>query len=534
MTVTTPPATGEGASGDERPDARRTAPASWRPYTTRGLKWRIFLTAWIVFGLHFSTDIVREHYPALALGDHLSFRLDEYGGLHPDLFETPGRGWHMGNNPGISMFAAIPYALMRPVIDPIVERVREGRERAGLTEPPEYRSEWPNQRAFFAEAWRRGLDVKLALAAAVTQLLFMAPVCAAGAVLMFALLRRLLPAERTATGLALLFAFGTPLFYRAAFLNHNMVLGLFAFAAFVYIWNPGRDRRPTVRAQFLAAGLAAGLTLLFDYSGVVFVAGLFVYAHAVNRSSLDGRAFVRRAWWFGLGGIGPVALLWLYQWRAFGNPFLPGQHWMPPVQWIDLGYQGYGAPQLELLWALAFDHRFGLFIFCPLLLLAFVAPWTERGVGRRLPARELWACVAIFAALWIFFSGSNYTRLQYNTGMRYMAPAVPFLFVPAALVLARWPRAIQGLVTVASVGLTWCLAMYREVERPLGVLDPVIRTLVDGFQLPVLEAVEKTGGAYGGFGADGTSPLGLLALAGILVWIVWRVGRAPMVGPDAG
>ena len=520
----TPPAPAGASSG----------PAPWSPYTTRGLKWRIFLTAWIVFGLHFTTDVVREHYPALALADHLSFRLDEYGGLHPDLFETPGRGWHIGNNPGISMFAAIPYALLRPVIDPIVEGVRERRERAGLTEPPAFESEWPNQRAFFAEAWRRGLDVKLALAAAVTQLLFMAPVCAAGAVLMFALLRRLLPTERQAAGLALLFAFGTPLFYRAGFLNHNMVLGLFAFAAFLFIWSPGRVPKPSERAQFLAAGLAAGLTILFDYSGVVFFAALFLYPHLVNRVPLDARSVIRRSFWFGMGGVGPVLLLWFYQWRAFGNPLLPGQHWMPPVEWIELGYQGYGSPQPELLWALAFDHRFGLFAFCPLLLLAFAAPWVERGPGRWLPRRELWSCLAIFAAVWVFFSGSNYTRLQYNTGMRYMAPIVPFLFLPAALVLARWPRIVQALVAALSVGLTWSLALYREVERPLGVFDPVVRTLVDGPELPVLEALEKTGGAYGGLGAEGTSPIGLMLLAGALVWIVWRVGRGAGVPADAG
>jgi hypothetical protein len=334
-------------------------PAAWGRRSPRSLRWRIFATAWIVFSLHFATDIVREHYPAIALGDDLTFRLDEFGGLHPDLFETPGRGWHIGNNPGISMFAAIPYAVARPLIDPIVERVQEGRAAAGLTEPPAYDTEWPNQREFFAEAWRRGLDVKLALAALVMQVLFMAPVCAGAVVLMFGVLRHVFGSDRSAGWMSLLFAFGTPLFYRAGFLNHNMVLGLIAFAAFALIWDPAGTRPLSVRAQMAVAGLAAGLTLLFDYSGVVFVALLFGYAILRNRDSLDARAFIERSFWFGVGGAGPVFLLWFYQWRAFGNPFLPGQHWMPPVEWIELGYQGYGPPQLELLGALAFDHRFG-------------------------------------------------------------------------------------------------------------------------------------------------------------------------------
>ena len=94
----------------------RKAPKPWRLPAT-SMAWRLFLSAWIIFSLHFATDIVREHYPAIALGDHFSFRLDEYGGLHPDLFEKPGWGWHIGNNPGVSMLAAIPYVLARPLID---------------------------------------------------------------------------------------------------------------------------------------------------------------------------------------------------------------------------------------------------------------------------------------------------------------------------------------------------------------------------------------------------------------------------------
>lgn len=495
----------------------------WRGYSSRGLGARIFLTAWIVFTLHFATDIVREHYPVLALGDHLSFRVDEYGGLHPDLFEKEGYGWHIGNNPGVSMFAAIPYALARPVIDPIVRRVLERRAREGRTEPPAYESEWPNQREFFAEAWRRGLDVKLALAAFVTQAFFMAPVCAAGVVLLFLVLRALLRDDRAAAWLSLLFAFGTPLFYRAGFLNHNMVLGLIAFAGFVAVWNPWETDRLSIPRQFFVAGLAGGLAVLFDYSGVVFLGGLYLYALVRRVGSLEGAGeAARRTGWYALGALGPIALLWFYQWRSFGHPLYPGQHWMPPVEWIELGYQGYGLPQPELLGALAFDPRFGLFAFCPLLLLALAGPWARR---RGLPRREWWTCVLLFVALWVFFAGSNYTRLQYNTGVRYMAPIVPFLFLPAALALLRAPWWAARLLAGLSVALTWCLAMYREVERPLGVLDPVVRTLAGGFDLPVLQALARAGDAYGGLAAGGTSPLPLFAFAAALLGVVWASPR---------
>ena len=115
---------------------------------TNGIALRLFLTCWLIYSVHFATNIVREIYPALALGDHLSFRLDEYAGLHPDIFEKPGYGWHINNNPGVSFVAAIPYTILRPGINWVVERINQARVIAGQTEPPQYASPWPLARRF--------------------------------------------------------------------------------------------------------------------------------------------------------------------------------------------------------------------------------------------------------------------------------------------------------------------------------------------------------------------------------------------------
>src|SRR5437660_1662991 len=136
-------------------------PTPWR-FPTRGLAVRLFLTCWLVYSLHLATNTVREIYLALSIADHFSFRVDEYANIHPDLFEKRGYGWHIGANPGVSMLAAIPYALCRPVIDPILETVNRRRSAAlasGKIEPPMYNSPWPLAQRFFQESWRRGLDV---------------------------------------------------------------------------------------------------------------------------------------------------------------------------------------------------------------------------------------------------------------------------------------------------------------------------------------------------------------------------------------
>ena len=44
----------------------------------RSRRWRIFLIVWMVYSLHFATNVVREHYPAFSLAEHGTLRVDEY------------------------------------------------------------------------------------------------------------------------------------------------------------------------------------------------------------------------------------------------------------------------------------------------------------------------------------------------------------------------------------------------------------------------------------------------------------------------
>jgi len=507
----------------------RFEPEPWR-LAPRAIAVRLFLTCWLLYALHFASNTVREVYPALAMGDHLSFRVDEYAHMHPDLFEKPGYGWHIGNNPGASMVAAIPYALFRPLIDGVVERVNRVRAQS-RAEPPAYNSPWPMAREFYREAWRRGLDVKFGLGALVMQVFCMAPASAGAVVVFFWLLRRLLDSDRTALWLALLYAFGTPVFFRTGYLNQNLMLGHIAFLGFLALWNPQDCLRWRAGTRYFLAGLAGGTALLFDYSGAVLLVGLFVYG-LLKRLQGGSGAVVGCGLRYVLGTLAPVGLLWFYQWRSFGHPFYPGQHWMPPVEWIELGYQGYGAPQWELLRALAFDYRYGFFVSCPFMILALASPLLGRGARRGLPALELAALLALFTAFWIFFSGSNYTRLQFNTGVRYMSAMYPFLFLPAALVLMRLPRAAVYAVGVVSIAQAWCMAMYRNVERGLGVLDPVLHVLLGGFQLPALTVLSRMEPYREFFGA-GASPLPLFALTAAVLYALWArrfVGSDGKVG----
>ena len=77
---------------------------------------------------------------------------------------------------------------------------------------------------------------------------------------------------------------------------------------FLAMWNPGRNPRWSERVRYFLGGLAGGAALLFDYSGVVLLAGLFCYCVAKAWDKGISSAW-RGAVSYALGAAGPILLL---------------------------------------------------------------------------------------------------------------------------------------------------------------------------------------------------------------------------------
>ena len=139
--------------------------------------------------------------------------------------------------------------------------------------------------------------------------------------------------------------------------------------------------------------------------------------------------------------------------------------------------------------------------------------------------------------LLVFCSGISYTRLQFNNGMRYLAPTLPFLFLPVAVVLVKMlPRRLAYIVSIIAVAQAWSMAMSRDVERGFGVLDPVLHVFIGGFQIPLLTVLSRmSSGQYGNYASAGVSPLPVFAVVAALIFVVWSPGRRtePGSGPEA-
>lgn len=480
---------------------------------------RLFVTVWVVYALHATTNVVRETYLAIALGSRGSVRVDAYLGLHPDLFEIPGRGSYINNNPGASILGGIAYVFVRPAIALAVAI----RPAIAQPKPPaQYDDPRPNRTRFMNAARARGMDITLGLAAIGIQVLLMAPLGALAAVLVWWRLRARIGNDREALSWALVYAFATPMLFRSAFLNQNAILAHLVLFSYLLMtptadeaestdpWHPPR--------RLLAIGACLGFGLLSDYSAVplLLVFGLWILTDGYRWARTTGA--LRFGFNYVAGALGPILVLLGYQWIAFGSPWYPAQRYMPPTPYSVQGWFGFSLPTWELAWGNLFDLRYGLFAFCPLLLAALAAPFLVS--PREGPRRQtLWWIFGATFALYLFSCANQFANLQWNTGVRYMVPAVPLLFFASVPVLRRSPAWLRWGLVLASLVASLAVTMTRE-DVPTG-----LRMIASGGPtLPVFIVLQKMASGYG-LPVPWWAIWAVYAALGLLLWATWRGWR---------
>ena len=488
------------------------------------------MTGWIILSLHFATNVVREHYPALTLIDHGHFQLDEYAGFHADIFEHRDGHHYIGNQVAGSVVAAVPLLLFKPLLD-FLQEVGATKAKARSGGAAEYKTEYPGRAKFFEKVRERGLDLKFGAVTAITTVFLMAPLCALFGVLIFNVLRWRQVEQGRAIWLSLLFVFGTPIFYRAATLNHNLMFAFATFGAFLLLWRSADDPDRSWRVD-LGSGLLAGSTVALDYAGAIVGPALYAYL-AVTRYRTAGVAgVVRSTAIFVAGCLPPFVFLWVTQWWMYGHPLLPGQFWMPNQnEFVGEGTRGFTAPDPEIFWQNLFSLDWGLYTFGPLLLLG-AWPVFRAGDGSVFPSRERRFAWLFMLGFMLFCASNQYSRLQWNTGFRYLLPLVPFAFLMAANHLHRMPSRILAVVTGVCVVHTWVLSMVRytppsrhvgAADYPAAVPESWLRFFEHGVQFPWLTVLRSTPSlAIPGMRAL-WFPYALLALTGLLVAFVWWV-----------
>jgi hypothetical protein len=499
--------------------------------TLASVRLRLFLIVWIVYGVHFATNVVREHYPAFALIERGDFFLDDYAGFHADIYFHPvTQHWVVGNQVLGSLPAVVPLLAFDPALDALQRwELAHGAER---TRGAEYDTDRPNRAAFFATVRDRGLLLRFAASAALTSLLLMAPLGAALAAGMHALLERRGVAPDRATALALLFALGTPVFYRSAHLVHNMFLLAAVLGAFVLLWRAPGDAEPHGAKRAFWAGLLAGSCLALDYAGAIALAALGLYLALPRWREAGFAAAARECVPFVLGALPPILFLLATQAWMYGDPFTPGQMHQQENEFTARGVRGIDWPSLSVFARNLFDDAWGLVPWSPFLAIAFLPSRLLGGDASNwiLPLRER-RFVAGFAWAFLLFCAMNqFSLLQWNTGFRYLLPLVPLWFLAASDWLARLPKPAFWALAAPSIAHMWVLSMSRFQQPSSGYAGepvPLVcwrEILTHGPQLPWLSVLRQTA-------SDPASPLhwpiwpsATLAASFAVCWWVWRTG----------
>jgi hypothetical protein len=302
---------------------------------------------------------------------------------------------------------------------------------------------------------------------------------------------------------SLVWPFGTSLW------GHSMSAASLLISLCLVLW-PGGVRHAAL------AGVFGGLAVVIDYPAALVLApiGLIMLGRPSSR---------RTALMFAAGAAIPLAVLLAYQKLVFGGFFTATVvHGNPEflTEGQALGVLGMVRP--GVIWMLSFSPYRGLFLYCPVLVMAAAGAWRLWQTDRR------WfvaAGVMGVAATMVFVSSFNGWWGGACTGPRYLIVVIPVLvlLLPAWSLLTRfWQWAYAGALAVS-------IANMLAISAVEVMADPAERNPLYGFVYSrLLTGQYPRSPLSGNLGASlfGLHPaldlVPVFMLIGVVLVVLWR------------
>lgn len=433
--------------------------------------------------------------------DHHTWTLSDEDAHHSalraafDISVYQGRVYS-GVAPGATLLAVPVYALLRPVFarfDPDVIRGRavnyyaRNSLRMGLAPPAHLKDVYLLQ---IGMAW-----------------LVMAPLFATLGVRLFAAIRAWGSAPRQALFSSLAVCLGTYVLYYSTMYSRQGLASLLVWHAALTLFGSAPPRAGRV----LVASSLAALACVIEYSAAVVV----VLSLVCLLPLLGARERIVAVLPIGLAFLG----LALYHRAVFGSPFTTPYHLRyflggkplsgpNPATFAQSGNAGMSLPSAGIALALLFGKYKGLFVYFPVLLLAFAGH--VRGLHRR---RSVWIhgyCLLVFAAQLALNSsmGAGLPEADARAvwggigtlwGPRHLLVTVPFLALGLVRLpwKRRWLRSLfrACLAFSTAVALLGCItrgdmtaarADTADLTSPIGFALSVLNDF--GVRVPLLDA----------------------------------------------
>jgi hypothetical protein len=228
------------------------------------------------------------------------------------------------------------------------------------------------------------------------------------------------------------FGLGTLVAPLAAANFEHGTAGTLGLAAFLVAWK----RRPYL------SGLVAGAALLVAYEAALIVAVLAAYVALQGGWAL---------WGYARGAIVGIALLWTYNWLAFGEPWHFSYRYKTgsSAVGLDTGFFGFRLPYLHAI-RQVFVGESGLLVISPIVVAAAYG----LVVLARSRRAEALVCGGIAFAFLVIDTGYTFPLGGVSPGPRYLVPGLPFLAVGLGPAFQRRFKLVALLATASVVAMT--------------------------------------------------------------------------------
>lgn len=298
-------------------------------------------------------------------------------------------------------------------------------------------------------------------------------ITAIGGLAAFALLKKFLKPPDAFLLTVFLFL-GTIIFpYATMLFSHSIVIALLTIALWAMYASP---KRP---GDDVLAGVCCGFAIASEFPAAIAAGGVLFLMMRESRQ----RGFRLIA-----GAVGPLLLIPLYNLATTGNMLVLPYSQHATFFVVHDGFMGVGIPSLWVTLELLFGDYRGLFFWCPILLLAPLGYVHAKKTLRPL----LMVSIVVVALTVLFVAGLPYWHGGSAIGPRYIAPVLPFLFIPAALGFkqSRTLGVVLGGISVVMMTIPTMLGPmpHENVPHPLWLYSSF---RVQGMNLGMLAGIPR-------------------------------------------
>jgi hypothetical protein len=320
-------------------------------------------------------------------------------------------------------------------------------------------------------------------------------------------------------GAALLYAVGSIAFYLSTRLNQNIPIIFIVTVGFIYLFLPTLVPPKKIIPRLITLGLLLGFGIIIDMTMFPGLAVIGIFLLSQQRHSL------KNIIWVVLGAIFPLFLQFIYQFIAFGNPFLsPALVFIQQstgVETVNPADMGLNFLNFVNIAQYLFSLKAGLFVYLPYSLLSVYYFVRFLRTSAVLNSAEKRFIAALFGIYLIFLLVLPSRYLYSLFGPRYIAPVIPFMSILFALYW-RSQEFKLGVILIA-FSFLFNLAGAQLGNDPKNILATTVIYSLRGPWLPVVDWLQIQLPQATAVEIEILRPYGLLLLLGLVLGLLWGI-----------